>query len=78
MVGVVADNQSGRHEADGLLWGPDSQVTSVLMERLASCSSIFLDPKGAGTLRTWLGTDSFLEKKGFEDTGTEKEAGVKG
>lgn len=78
MVGVVADNQSGRHEADGLLWGPDSQVTSVLMERLASCSSIFLDPKGVGTLRTWLGTDSFLEKKGFEDTGAEKEAGVKG
>lgn len=78
IVGVVADNQSGRHDADGLLWEPDSQVTSVLMERLASCSSIFFDPKGVATPRTWLGTDSFLEKKGFADSGTEKEAGIKG
>lgn len=78
VVGVVADNQSGLHDADGLLWGPDSQVTSVLMERRANCSSIFFDSKGVATPRTWLGTDSFLEKKGSEDTGTEKEAGIKG
>lgn len=78
IVGMVADNQSGRRDADGLLGGPDSQVTAVLVERLASCRSIFFDPKGVATPGTWLGTDSFLEKKGFEDTSTEQEAGIKG
>lgn len=45
IVGMVADNQSGRDGADGPLWGLGTQVTSVLVERLTSYVSVFFDPK---------------------------------
>lgn len=49
IVGVVVDNRSGRHGADGPFWGPGTQVTSVLVERLTSYVSVFFDPKGVAT-----------------------------
>lgn len=49
IVGVVVDNQSGRDGADGPLWAPGTQVTSVLVERLTSYVSVFFDPRGVAT-----------------------------